>query len=1241
MSTPSFHADRNLLFGILAVQNDLVTRDQLVEAMNAWVPARERPLGDILRERGALGQEEHVLLEALVARQLARHQGDAEKSLAALSGFSSLKPVLDQILDDDVTRPEERPEQGRRAEGQPSTTRYQILRPHAKGGLGEVFVAQDSELHREVALKEIQVCHADDERSRMRFVLEAEITGGLEHPGIVPIYGLGTYGDGRPFYAMRFIRGSSLKEAIERFHRNANADYTDSRREAVCDNPRNLRLSFDSLEFRQLLRRFTDVCNAVAYAHSRGVLHRDLKPGNVMLGKFGETLVVDWGLAKAVGGRQQAVGNNRQAAPAGASDETPLIPHSGSGVAETVAGSAVGTPAFMSPEQAAGRIDQLGPATDVYSLGATLYYLLANRPPVAGKGIAQILGKVQAGDVDWNVTVPPALLAITRKAMSLRPADRYASALALAADIEHWLADEPVSVYAEPLPIRARRWMRKHPGTVSGIAAGLMVAIAGLAVGLLAVDHERQATANERDEKGRALIAETKAREDEVKARAAEQQARDHAIAALGDMTDDVIENQLARAPQLTKESKEFLRRIIKHYEGFAALTADDAESRAFRAEGHLRVAIVRDRLGEEKEAEAAYVEAIRWYEQLAREFPQRPEFRKDLGLAQSDLGVLLKHTGRLAQAETAFVESLAIRKQLVAECPTRPEYRRDVARSNQFLSALLGDTGRPKEAEATGAAALAERKELVAEYPERAEFRRDLAATLEAVGMQQHAKGQVKEAEQSFADAMTQWKKLVADDPSRADYRHQLAHVQNERGILLRDLGRLKDAEAAYTDAVAIHKELTEEFPTRPDYRFDLGKNLGNLARLLELTGRMKDAESAYGQAQLIQKQLAVDYPKRPEYRRDLAMTHLNTGSLLFRTGRPREGEAAMLEALAVKKRLAADFPTRPEFRRDLATTYTNLGAWNHTMGRIADAEKMFGSALEILKQLTTDFPARPEFHYDLARNHNNLGILLSRTGRLQDALAAYTEGTTIQRRLVASYPTRPEFQKGLALFLNNLGGLHMAAGRWKESEAIFVEALSVERPLVTQFPGVPEYRQDLARTLLNLGLLTAENRDFAASRRWLEESLPHHEAALLANPRHPEYRENYRGSVFALIQACAGVGDSAAALQMAEKRLKLGWDPASDAYDAACALARCVGIVEKDNQAPTESRDRQTRLYGDRAIAMLRDAVAAGYKDHVHMKKDTDLDSLRQRDDFKKLLAELEANAQKAEAKPESSKK
>ena len=221
------------------------------------------------------------------------------------------------------------------------------------------------------------------------------------------------------------------------------------------------------LELRRLLRRFLDVCNTIEYAHSRGVLHRDLKPANIIVGKYGETLVVDWGLAKPLG----------RVEPGQHGGEEVLVVSSASGSAETLPGSTLGTPAYMSPEQAEGKLDLLGPRSDVYSLGATLYCLLTGTPPFAGK-TSEIIDAVRLGRFppprQLEANIDPALEAICLKAMAHRPDDRYDSCRALADDLDRWMADEPVTAWREPFLRRAGRWARRHKSAMTGGIAALL-----------------------------------------------------------------------------------------------------------------------------------------------------------------------------------------------------------------------------------------------------------------------------------------------------------------------------------------------------------------------------------------------------------------------------------------------------------------------------------------------------------------------------------------------------------------------------------------------------------------------------------------------------------------------------------------------------------------------------------------------------------------------------------------------
>jgi eukaryotic-like serine/threonine-protein kinase len=353
-------------------------------------------------------------------------------------------------------------------------SRFLDLKFHARGGLGVVYKARDEELAREVALKFILAPNRADPDNLRRFRTEAEITGRLEHPGVVPIYGVGRDENAQPCYAMRYIEGQRFDKAIDKFHKTAWAQAMPQHREKA---------------FRDLLGHFKAVCATVAYAHSRGIVHRDLKPANVMLGRFNETLVVDWGLAKSFAGGESellpAEGPPRGDATGFDSDELRTR-------------WMMGTLGYMSPEQAAGPGVSVGPASDVYGLGATLYKLLTNRPPIEAKGrVSEVVEKIQRGEFPGPSAIhsgtPRGLEAICLKALALRPEDRYKTATELADDVDNWLADAPVSARRDPFTDRARRWMWRHRTAVTATAAAALVALVGMTA-VLAV----QARANQR-----------------------------------------------------------------------------------------------------------------------------------------------------------------------------------------------------------------------------------------------------------------------------------------------------------------------------------------------------------------------------------------------------------------------------------------------------------------------------------------------------------------------------------------------------------------------------------------------------------------------------------------------------------------------------------------------------------------------------------------------------------------------
>lgn len=345
--------------------------------------------------------------------------------------------------------------------------RYDFVKELAAGGMGKLVIVHDQHLGRDIALKTLLPERLPGgTRTRTgaptmeiltvpiiaRFLQEARIAGQLEHPTIVPAYELGYRSDGSIYYTMRLVRGKSMQDVLKE----------------AKTLPERLKI----------LPNFLDVCNAVAFAHSRGVIHRDLKPLNVMIGEFGETLLIDWGIAKIKGAQDihaSDVVDRAKALKIGDAEST----------TKTTYGQAMGSPFFMPPEQAAGKTDEVDERADIYSLGAILYVFLVGHPPYHGMKVMEFLEKVQSFAprpiLEQEAEAPRELIAICERAMARKREDRYQSALTLRDEVRNFIDGGLVGAYEYKFGELLKRWVKKHWKILATAAAGL-IAFSVLAV---------------------------------------------------------------------------------------------------------------------------------------------------------------------------------------------------------------------------------------------------------------------------------------------------------------------------------------------------------------------------------------------------------------------------------------------------------------------------------------------------------------------------------------------------------------------------------------------------------------------------------------------------------------------------------------------------------------------------------------------------------------------------------------
>jgi eukaryotic-like serine/threonine-protein kinase len=324
-------------------------------------------------------------------------------------------------------------------------TKYALLEEIGRGGMGTVYLAEDRVLGRRVALKVVST-GASDPAAAARMLREARVIARLEHPGIVPVHDAGTLPDGRMFYAMKRVDGRRLDEVV----------------------------FGDSTTLPDRLRVFQKICDAVAFAHAHGVIHRDLKPENVMVGPFGEVLVMDWGIAKL-----HEESGARPAASSPANPSNPSNPSNPAPAAATTAdGTVLGTPAYMAPEQAAGRAEKVGTAADVYALGAILRFLLTGRAPFdqdAAQRRARGEATLAPDALESDGGLPASLAAVAAKAMALDPAERYASVETLSAEVERYLDGARVLAHQESLGEKSARLFGRYRTPILLIAAYLLM----------------------------------------------------------------------------------------------------------------------------------------------------------------------------------------------------------------------------------------------------------------------------------------------------------------------------------------------------------------------------------------------------------------------------------------------------------------------------------------------------------------------------------------------------------------------------------------------------------------------------------------------------------------------------------------------------------------------------------------------------------------------------------------------
>ncbi len=1009
---------------------------------------------------------------------------------------------------------------------------FRIVREIGRGGMGVVYEAEQVSLGRRVALKLLPAGVRLDPKHRGRFEREARAAARLHHTNIVPVFGVGEH-EGAPYYVMQFIEGRGLDAVIHELRRLAdtagggtlpapppgtapgstldsgaaavaqslltghfaegvaNADATTD--QGVEGSPASIQHgaglaptlpapatsrtpapSASSLlgssggsgraaYWRGVARVGAQVADALAYAHAQGVVHRDIKPSNLLLDPGGSVWVADFGLAKA--------------------DDAPNL---------TESGDILGTLRYMPPEAFEGKAGAPG---DVYSLGLTLYELIALRPAFDEPDRARLIRAVTEGSPPrlrrLNPEVPRDLETIVHKAIERDPSHRYASPSALAGDLRRFLDDRPIAARRVGELEKFWRWCRRNP-----LPAGLAAAfVAALALGAVASTYYalREARAN-------ADLRESVARERQRVALAMDAIKVFHGEVSgdlllkekeFGDLRGKLLRGAAdfyarlegSLSSQADPESRAALARAYDELGTLTATIGDKPEALAVArkalavrrelaarpgagpgavmdlARALMLVSALSSETGDTAGALAAYEEVRR----LAAGMPAGAEFdaRRFQAAGLQGMGEVLAATGKPAEALANYEEARAIRERLAADRPDLVPLQAALAASHEGAGLVLSQTGHADRALRAFEQARAILERLAADHPEEAGFRISLSVSLARIGSEQDRVGKTALALESHQKAAAICERLAAENPAVTAIQERLAESHVNLGSFLERKGRPAEAMEAYQKDRATRARLATDHPGVPGYQHRLAASHNRISFLLEATGRTEAAVAASDDARAILERLAADHPDVTDYANELAATYYALGLLLERTNQAGRALAAMEQSTAIRERLASAHPDVTRFREDLATTYRDLSVFLDHRGEVDRGIEANRKAVAILDRLAADQPEVVGYRNRLGGAYSDLGLQLTRSNKPAQALEPFARARALLERLAAEQPDVHEFRNLLGAIEGNCAHALTRAGRPDEALKCLAKAKAIYERLAADAPDMPMYRR------------------------------------------------------------------------------------------------------------------------------------------------------------------------------------